>query len=418
MKSFLIFYLKSIYSQIPKFIIRGKVYREYFKFLKMTEDWVKEDIDKFRLKEIEQLEKKLVNNTPYYKSFDFNCGFTDKNTLLKHTKSLLSTSESIDRMIPCTTGGSTGIPTHFYLSDSSIKKNQAFVDYILDKYGVSYKKIPRKVVFRGDVLPCDKNVMKVAKTYYFSSFDLDLSALNSYRIALEYFSPEIIHAFPSSLLVLVNYLINENHLNRVQFDSVKTVLLSSEVCDDRQKLKILKVFPKATIIDFYSNSEQTILGYKVNFDKGIFPFQYGQVDVKKEELYSTSYLEKDYALFNYKTGDVVAGLKESERGELLYDRIIGRTQTFLEGSQGEVVSIASLNMHNKGFENVNAFQYYQPRKGIVVVNLMCNHISDIEFLYIEEYFKAKLIGFKVSARLVKEMIRTPSGKEAIVIKDF
>lgn len=404
------FIVKSLYQQIPNIYKRGNNYRKYYDFISTSSDWCKEEKLIYRNKKYNEMEV-LYKNNCIEKKIDVAHIITKKYLQDNCEKFFIDRNKDI--FFECMTGGSTGNPTKFYLSKEGVRKNEAFLDFILNQQGISRFSILRKVVFRGDKLPNNRDHIKVGNVLYLSSFSLDKEKIKKYLKLIESFKPSIIHAFPSSLMILVNFVLSE----RIQEDFyfVKHVLISSEVCDFNQKVNIKKIFKKAKIIDFYSNSEQTLMGYQIDFEDGVFPFQYGELYVDSNRvIYSTSFLDTGYLLFKYKTDDMVSGFYVDESFDYRYKNIDGRVQEFLFGYNKEKVSLASLNMHENFFESVIAFQFEQHECGKVIVNLVINNKYN-NFITVENYFKEKLINFDVKFNYVDEIKRTTSGKEKLII---
>lgn len=400
-------------DHIPNYLKRGRMYRSYLKFLKSSDDWDIETIKKYHDSNLKKIEAYVRSNVEFYKN---------KSELISHKSDIKNHFKQLfnDNGTPYyfgMTGGTTGRPIKFCISKAAVIKHEAMLDHILEKYGFSTSFFTRKIVFRGAPLPRNKSSIRFGFRLYLSSYHLNKSSLKNHCREIERFKAEIIHAFPSSIITLAKYIKNECF--RVDFTTVRFILISSELCSVRDKELLKSVFCNALIIDFYSNSEQTVLGYQVDFEDGFFPFQMGGVTVDNDNnIYSTSYNEFVFPLINYKTDDRVSNLYYDDNFHLRYKSILGRAQSYLVGHNDMKISIASLNMHESYFCCVYGFQFEQLEPGVIQINLVVGDDFAMSSEDVKKYFYGKLSGFDIKFVLMDELKRTKSGKEKLLISSL
>lgn len=96
----------------------------------------------------------------------------------------------------------------------------------------------------------------------------------------------------------------------------------------------------------------------------------------------------------------------------LLKRIEGRLQELIVTGTDRLISMTALNMSSYVFENVKQFQFYQDKKGEVILNLIRkNTYSKKDTEYIERELHKKLgDDMKLEIQFVEQIPRTPSGK--------
>jgi len=123
-------------------------------------------------------------------------------------------------------------------------------------------------------------------------------------------------------------------------------------------------------------------------------------------------------LLRYKTDDHSSYINYENRQ---IDLIQGRwVNEFLEGRNGEKLSIAALNMHSNIFKNVIAYQYKQLEKGYAIIIIVPNSEFDHqdERLIIQAFNDKAGHAINFAIELRDKLYLTERGKVKPLIKNI
>ncbi|MGF1843533.1 hypothetical protein L4C39_10145 [Vibrio clamense] len=413
------FYLSELYLQVPNFFRLGGFYREYYKFLIDSDGWNDSEKFKYQLTLRDRILDDATKYVPYYSPHK-ESKFDGLDILTKvHIKnhraiSFVSNKISLKKIKAKYTGGSTGEPLEFYNSKKASLREFAHIDCILSKFEFSNKKSYRKVFIRGAVLPGGRSVLKIGRSLYVSSFHLSKDKIPNILNSILEFDPHIINCYPSSIKELASFINSSS--NSYKFNSLSLVYASSEVFSYTDKISVKKAF-NSSICDHYGNSEFSVLGYQVDFEPGVFPFQYSYIELSSDnELIATSLIEREYPFLKYATNDYVVDPMFSDSGLVIgYKSIRGRTQDYITDKLGAKIYISSLNFHDDSFLGVNGYQFYQPEMGMVTMRIQAD--SSLVMTNLQSYLEQRLQNFTFNIAICDQLERTRVGKVKLVIKD-
>jgi phenylacetate-CoA ligase len=102
----------------------------------------------------------------------------------------------------------------------------------------------------------------------------------------------------------------------------------------------------------------------------------------------------------------------------LFRKIEGRLQELIVTDDNRLISMTAINMHNSLFDNVRQFQFYQERRGEVVLNIVKSaSYGEHDDYRIKEEIGAKLgNNMRLHLNFVDEIPRTKSGKFRFLIQ--
>jgi phenylacetate-CoA ligase len=278
------------------------------------------------------------------------------------------------------TGGSTGIPLQFFIEKNvTYEKTLAYEWRQYNWGGVAY--FDRRVRIRGLVL--DNIYKKAGHNLYLSALHLTRSNVEDYIHLMEEFSPVYIEAYPSSIILISQWLLDTGYVPHLPH--LKSVFLSSETVSEAEQNLIRKCF-RCLVLNKYGNSEQaTIIG---QCERGAmhdfeeyslteFLDENGlEVNQGESELISTSFVNFATFFIRYRTGDLVdAGSPSCDcgRSHRTVNRIIGRSQDYLIGKHGEHISVAAINSHSDAFNGLLEIQYVQDQPGQAVIKVVASN---------------------------------------------
>jgi len=428
-------WIKKLYASIPYEVRNGKDYRKWQLFLSKELN-----MEEYQLLKIKELVSYAYTNTNYYKRvFDkLDISPYDINSLQDYEKLPLIDKDIVRdnyddmtvRNYPdknkfyVTTGGTSGEAMKFLQSKNVWKKELAFVMKYFSKFG--YKPSMLKASFRGgefNNLP--KNTYwkysPVHNQIHFSPFDLHEKNIILYVNELNKHKPRYFHSYPSSLLLLIDQMINKGlQLNY----KVNAIFLISEnfSMEDIEKIKL---FFDCKISSFYGHSERLI--FAPSFDENVSSYtvdeKYGLFELidasekcigQKEErgqIVGSSFDNYAMPLLRYKTNDYTHYLEKGKHKVIA--NIVGRwSQEYLLGKNEQKIYFTALNMHSDIFKNVIQYQFLQTRPEYAELCIITNKFfKEDDSKNILKALKEKVghvLEFKIN--IVEKMQLTPRGK--------
>lgn len=381
---------KSLKSQNIHIDLQNKHYREWIKFLKETENWTKEQIKNYQLREIKRIVRYAYENTiGYYDLYnehgidpfsiktlkDFrNLPFVTKEMIRDNLDEF---SVNVKNREYVTTGGSTGIPFGFYRDKIAFAKELASKAH--QYYRIGWKEGDKQFVLRGLIISSPDHVKYYPEFYELrcSSYHLTPEWMEYYRQKAFEFQPDWLKCYPSSGYIFAKFL----EKTKKSFPPIKGILCASENLYDYQKELLTRVF-KTRVFSHYGHYELAVLGGFCEYEDyyHVLP-QYGYAElIDKDgnlvsnsgdigEIVGTSFIMQITPFIRYKTKDV-AKLKGWDcpscgRPYQLWERIEGRLQELIISNTDRYISMTAINMHDDIFDNIKQFQFYQEKKGIL-----------------------------------------------------
>lgn len=415
-----------------------------YHFLKKSQYWNSEQIEQYQTTQFKKLIEHAYTNVPYYKRIfdERNLKPEDIQTLSDLQKLPFLTKEIVRENIVdlkaqnfpkssfeyVTTGGSTGIPLGFYY-EKGVSRAQEWAFMKIQWERVGYHFLDKCAVLRGAVIPTASEGIFWQKTFFgrwllLSSYHMTDENMSRYIEILRAFKPKYIHAYPSSITLLAQFM-RRNHVPN--FTSVKAIFCGSEILYSWQR-ELIELTLNCRIYSWYGNSEQTVLAGECeqNAAYHIFP-EYGVVELIDNEgnlilnpdvmgeIVSTNLNNFVFPFIRYKSLDLGTITEEKchcGRNHKLLTHIEGRLQEFIITKTGRLISMVALNMHSEIFDNVKQFQFYQEKIGEVTIRIIKNSAySDYDTQVIQTELMKKLgEDTKLSIQFVDAIPRTEQGK--------
>jgi phenylacetate-CoA ligase len=348
-----------------------------------------------------------------------------KEVLQTRLDDLTSAAIPANRRWYVTTGGSTGTPVGFHLERNvTYPRTYAFEWRQYNWGGVRF--FEPRAVLRGRVMT--RAILREWNNLYLSAFALTAETATSYVDALVRFEPVYIEAYPSALLRLVD--LARLHEAPRAFRRLKAVFLSSESATRAQADVLARAFG-CSVFNKYGNSEQaTIIGQcpagaHHEFEEYAYTEYLGEdgqaVTEGVAEIVSTPFVNRATPLIRYRTGDLVelpgdrcpcGRVHRTVRG------VVGRSQEYLLGRDGQRVSIAAINTHSDVYDGTLGFQYVQDVPGAAVVRVVpAGTMDDGQKRRIVEeatFRSGGSIAFRVE--IVDALEKTARGKTLFIVR--
>jgi phenylacetate-CoA ligase len=412
-------------------------------FLKESEDWDKERIEEYQLKEIKRIVNYAYKNCEGYRKLYDEAGLNpDSIKSLDDFKkfpfvqkemfrdNLESFSVPMKDRTYVTTGGSTGIPTGMYRDPLAFPKELASKAH--QYYRVGWKEGDRQMVFRGLKIDTENHMIFVPEFNELrcSSYHLTPEWMEIFRQKAWEYKPDWIRCYPSSGYIFAKFLKD----NGRPFPKIKGILCASENLYDFQKELLKEVF-KCRIFSHYGHYEQAVLAGFCEYEDTyhVLP-QYGYAELldkegntvttpgKVGEIVATSFIMHATPFVRYRTQDLAVfkglGCPSCGRPYQIWGQINGRLQEFIVTKNDRYISMTSINFHDDIFDNIKQFQFYQDKKGEVLFQFIPrSSFKDNMVVKIKERIMGKLgDDIELIIKKVDHIPLTKRGKHRFLIQ--
>ncbi|TDU73409.1 histidinol-phosphate aminotransferase [Prosthecobacter fusiformis] len=362
----------------------------YQSFLKRTRSYSEDQRQAWIRQQMQQTLIRAHEGTRYYAEifkgigFDPRTDFTGPETLTRLpllTKDIIR--ERFDDLVDsryrrlsayAETSGTTGKPMRMLLNESYIALDYACMYEMWAQAGYRFRDpflalrsyVPSKV---GDPLWIHD---KAQNTLFMSAYHFSPRTAQEYMQAIESFQPKFIRSYPSSLLVLAEYLERTGKT----LPSVKGLFTASETLAPHEREAIERVFGRI-LFDWYGMTEPTLVAYEGADHDGLnIVWQYGHAEFLPDDslapgdsrLIATSLQNPVMPFIRYDTGDIVTR-HVSETPETLFPRKLARVQ----GRKDDVI----LTPDGRRLPSVNFYSVFRSAPGVVRFQIVQFGASDI-----------------------------------------
>lgn len=437
---------------IPPFIKYGKGYRKYTRLLNASQKWSKEQLAQYQLKKLKEVLLYAGKNIPFYREEFLENGFVpedfrefsdlekipliDKDIILSNADKMINKQILSSKMTVHTTGGTTGKQMRFYkMHDTYVSRELPFVDNIwrrvgYNRYTSRVAQLRNQVLVEGKLWEYDwKNRVLV-----FDAYHMDDENIGKILEKLADWKAEFLHTYPSSALILCDYLKRKKIKYR---NFLKAILLTSENLYEGQKETIEK-YMCAKCFLFYGHSEGSALAgwceysekYHVQSEYGYIELVDDRGNVIKEpnkigEIVCTGFDNIAMPFIRYRTGDFSSFSEDTVcacgRHYPLLNDIRGRwTQEMFIGKTGNKISMTAINMHSDVFNNVENYQFVQNIPGECYIRIVKNDnytLSD-ERNILNELQNKFNDSLNVKFEYVREIEKTMRGKQRFIVQNI
>lgn len=426
----------------------GSSYAHRLRSIKETDKLPREKLLRIQERELASLLDYAVKNIPYYSDIELDpcrsafCNLLqfpviDKETIQKCPDLFINKNIPKSKRYSVTTGGTSGNTLHFYLDNSTYGEEWAFIVSMWSR--VNYTPGDRIAAFRGVEFNHITNgkfwqLNPLYNALEFSPFQMSEENMPRYLSAMKEWHPSYIHGYPSAVNIFARYLEN-NSISSIP--RLNAVLAGSENIYPGQ-IEFIEKTLNTRFFSWYGQSEKVILAGECEHSHiyHVFP-QYGYTEILGEdggiipwenvgesgELVGTGFLNHVMPFIRYKTGDFATvagwGCKECGRDYPLIKDVRGRwAQEMIVSRSGALISMTALNTHSDAFRNVKLFQFYQEKKGEVILYIVRKDTyTDYDSRKILQALHQKMgDDVQVQIEFVDDIPRTKSGKYRFLIQ--
>ena len=362
----------------------------YQSFLKRTDSWSEEKRQAWIHHQLQQTLVGAYEGTRYYAETFKACGF-DPRTDFQGPQTLAQlpvltkeiVRERFEDLVDARyrrlsayaeTSGTTGNPMRMLLNEGYIALDYACMYQMWAQAGYRFRDpflalrsyVPSKA---GDPLWIHD---KAQNTLFMSAYHFSPRNAAEYMEAIEAFQPKFIRSYPSSLMVLAEYLERTGR----SLPWVKGLFTASETLAPREREIIERVFGQI-LFDWYGMTEPTLVAYEGTDHDGLnIVWQYGHAEFRPDDtlapgdcrLISTSLQNPVMPFIRYDTGDIVTR-HASENEDTLYPRKLARVQ----GRKDDVI----LTPDGRRLPSVNFYSVFRSAPGVVRFQIVQFGASDI-----------------------------------------
>lgn len=440
--------IKHVYGLLPPRIRYGRVFWETYKFLQKSQWWNRKKLEEYQMQQLKNLLKHAYENVPYYRrifnengikpkniqNFSDFCTipFLTKEIIRENLEELKSTNFSPRDFVKLTTGGSSGIPLHFFIQKAySEERENAFIVTLWNRIGLRYDR-DKRLALRGFIVRKNSGIEynPHRKELICSTYHMDDEHLRQYFQRMKKEQIRFIHAHPSSAAIFAQFVLEKG----LSYD-LHAVLGASEKVFPFQRELILKAF-RTRLFSWYGQTEQAILAGECELSENyhIFP-EYGITEIIDEngkritspgisgELIGTGFNNYAMPLIRYRTGDIAKYSSTSckcGRSYSLLESIEGRSYEYIVTRDGRRVSLTGLifGQHFKAFERIKKMQLYQERKGELEIRIVRspNYTQEDDNEIIKTIQASVKFGLNIIIRYVDHIPETERGKHQFLIQ--
>lgn len=307
------------------------------------------------------------------------------------------------------TSGTSGSPLMVYRNYSSTIEEEAYLWRHREMFG---HRIGMKTVsLRAEL---DRDTFKMfdpfSNTLMLSSYRLSDKTVEAYYNEIASFSPNAIYAFPSSVEILANFLLEKGLSLHVPL-----IFTSSETVYPFQREKIEKVF-NAIIVDWYGNAERSI-ALQENLEGTYDELSlYSINEYGEDQTITTSLINTSFPIIRYEVNDIF--VPDTSTGKV--SQIIGRVDDAVELPDG--TKVVRLGLVFKGLDEISFAQVIQNNYKELLVNVVPTAL-----FHKESYTKIRknmesLVGKEIAVKInlvsENEIIKTERGKYKLVINNL
>lgn len=382
-------------DRIRRFLWRNYIGTRYygiFKYhaeLERSQWWSRDHLQELQLKKLKTLFNFAYNNVLYYRSTWDQIGFNPNDlnsidvlkqlpTLDKHTLKERFSELSCDALVKNarlnSTGGSTGVPVHFYqdrhyfifCQSASIRHDQ----WTGWKYGDPF------ILLWGAQKDIGYGLLKrisrsLAGDSIINAFQINEEVLETAYKVLISGRPTLLLGYATAIYAFAKYLEDSGKALK---HNIKGIISSAEVLTEDNRELFERVF-QVKVFNRYGSRELGLIASECEegsmhvCDERVI-VEYEKISNELKEITITELDNRVMPLIRYRTGDISSSSEkicECGRGLSLMNTIEGRTTSLMLTSRGDIISGPSLTLVFRDIKEVKQVQLYQsiPEKLIV-----------------------------------------------------
>lgn len=329
------------------------------------------------------------------------------------------------------TGGTTGKAIEVIFTLDNIQERYAFLDNFRSQYGYVLGK--RTAWFSGKALLSKTDTQKKRfwktdywfKVRYYSTFHIKTPYLKYYLENLIQFKPEYIIGFPSSILEIAKYGIQNGY--HFPPDTIKAIFPTAETITEEIR-NCLEVFFKTVVYNQYASSEGAPFIFECSKNNLHLEMQSGVYEVldqnnnptKSGKLIVTSFTTKGTPLIRYDIGDDIElsdNICTCGNNNPIVKTILGRTDDYVYSKENGKINLGNISNTLKETKGIIQFQVIQNYPESILIKLIIDsrlYNSSIEKIFVQNWRDRVGNEIHIELEYVSEIPNETSGKYRMV----
>lgn len=403
--------------------LKGHQTVPWLSFLEQSQWWTEEKLHLYSARKKEEFLAEVARYVPYYKNREMT-KFMTKQDFRQYFNELKNT-----RNIPChlqRTGGSTGEPLHFLISNERVAHDVAAKWRVTRWFDVDIG--DKEWVFWGSPIELSSQSLgRKLRDYIFRSKLIPARNLNHDIIEnilkqMQIAKPKILFGYPSILGLIAKYA--DHHKIKMNNLGIQVIFVTSEVLDPSQRSLMQDVFG-CKVANGYGGRESGFIAHEC--PQGNMHITIEDIDVEivhadgtactpgeVGEVVITHLRTSAFPFIRYRTGDYAA-ITPSHclcgRKLPLLTQLEGRRSDLIFTQNGSLVHRAQIVSIITQERDVERFQVIQQSLSCVLIKIKVGTLSKPAQDRIIKNIKQLLgVGVQVNIEGVDEFILDPSGK--------
>lgn len=329
------------------------------------------------------------------------------------------------------TGGTTGKAIEVVFTLDNMQERFAFLDDFRSRYGYALGK--RTAWFSGKSLLTETDTKKNRfwktdywhKVRYYSTFHIKAQYLKYYLENLTQFKPEYIVGFPSSILEIAKYGIQNGY--HFPPGTIKAIFPTAETITDEMR-NCLEDFFKTTVYNQYASSEGAPFIFEcpnhnlhLELQSGVFEvLDQNNKPAKSGKLIITSFTTKGTPLIRYDIGDSIElsdNICTCGNNNPLVKSILGRTDDFVYSKENGKINLGNISNTLKETKGIIQFQVIQNCPDSILIKMIIDpaiYNSTIEKKFMRNWRDRMGNQIHIELKYVSNIPNETSGKYRMV----
>tara|TARA_B100000795_G_scaffold164571_1_gene123790 strand:- start:7910 stop:9283 length:1374 start_codon:yes stop_codon:yes gene_type:complete len=433
--------LISVYNILANKKRYGGRFNEFLILFKKNKDLTLNELKEIQSKRYTVFITEVVTKSPYYKDQLSKIeGFSEienikklpiikKETLRKNIDRIYTIEKN--KGIVSKTGGTTGKSLEVLYTSENLQERVAICDNFRSKFG--YKLGEKTAWFSGKNI-LNKNDIKYKRFWktdyfynvrYYSTFHIKDSYLEYYIKDLQKYKPKFIVGFPSSILEIAKYGLNNNL--KIKNASIKAIFPTAESILPENKFLIEEFF-KSKVYDQYASSEGAPFIFECEKNNLHLEFQNGVFEVLDSNnndsfsgrLILTSFTTLGTPLIRYDIGDSIKlsnAVCSCGNNNPLVEEILGREDDYIYSIENGKINLGNISNTLKDTTGIKKFQVIQNELNLINISIVVDDLiysKKIESVFIKNWRDRVGENMDIEVNYVIEIEIEKSGKFRLV----
>lgn len=354
-----------------------------------------------------------------------------KEQIRANTNNMIARNVDKKQLVENHTGGSTGEPLHFYITDDFWWENAANEFRVRQWYGL--KEGDKWAWLWGDQRDMPdwswtrRLKSRLMNQRFLNAFSLTEPKMQAFAEMLVQWQPKIIMGYSTTLALFAQF-VKAKGITGIR---PRIIEATAEKLWQPQRELIEEVF-QCEVIDYYSSREMGLMAYQCDHKN-----QHILEDLRYIEIIADDKVVTDESLgavavtsfghlampfIRYKNGDMAISRSDRcpcGRSLSLMKEIVGRTNDYLVTTDGQFVHSEFFAYLLRAKPEVFSYQIHQPHKAQLNIKVVCNQpVSKAWIENVRQEIQTRFgQSMQLSLEIVDDIELTPSGKHRYIISE-